>query len=79
MLGSHPSPEVLYALDGEGASSGPGLPSSAGDDAALDAYSRVVSEVVDRVGPSVVRIDVRRTAKRRARARASSFRRTAWR
>ncbi len=63
MFGSHPYPEVLYALDGESASSGPGLPSTAGDDAALDAYSRVVVQVVDRVGPSVVRIDVRRNGK----------------
>ncbi len=63
MFGSHPSPEVLYALDGDRASSGPGLPSAAGDDATLDAYSRVVTEVVDRVGPSVVRIDVRRAGK----------------
>ncbi len=63
MIGSRFSPEVLYALDGESASSGPGLASSAGDDAALDAYSRVVTDVVDRVGPSVVRIDIRRNGK----------------
>jgi S1-C subfamily serine protease len=35
-------------------------PPSLPDDQALDAYSRVVTQVVDRVGPSVVRIDVRR-------------------
>jgi S1-C subfamily serine protease len=63
MFSLNSSPEVLYALDGESASSGPGLPSAASDDAALDAYSRVVTSVVDRVGPSVVRIDVRRAGK----------------
>ena len=34
------------------------------DGALLDAYSRTVSDVVDRVGPAVVRIDVRRGAPR---------------
>jgi S1-C subfamily serine protease len=37
-----------------------GAASSPSDDQALDAYSRVVSQVVERVGPSVVRIDVKR-------------------
>ncbi|HRF84832.1 MAG TPA: hypothetical protein PLO34_10470, partial [Pseudoxanthomonas sp.] len=32
----------------------------AADGALLDAYSTAVSDVVDRVGPAVVRIDVRR-------------------
>ncbi len=63
MFNLNSSPEVLYALDGEGASSGPGLPSAASDDGALDAYSRVVTGVVDRVGPSVVRIDIRRAGR----------------
>ena len=63
MFSLNSTPEVLYALDGEGASSGSGLPSAASDDAALDVYSRVVTEVVDRVGPSVVRIDIRRAGK----------------
>ena len=48
--------------------------SSAPNDAALlDDYSRVVSDVVDRVGPSVVRIDVRKKAAAPAPAPASSF------
>jgi S1-C subfamily serine protease len=51
--------DFSFALDGEGASNGPGAPSTS-DDAALDAYSRVVTDVVDRLSPSVVRIDVRR-------------------
>jgi S1-C subfamily serine protease len=63
MFDLHPSPEVHFALDDDSASSGPGIPSAAGDGAALDAYSRVVTDVVDRVGPSVVRIDVRRAGK----------------
>jgi S1-C subfamily serine protease len=63
MFGSNSTPEVLYALDGESASSGSGQPSAAPDDAALDAYSRVVTSVFDRVGPSVVRIDIRRAGK----------------
>ena len=33
------------------------------DAALLDDYSRVVSDVVDRVGPSVVRIDVRKNGR----------------
>jgi S1-C subfamily serine protease len=63
MFGSIPSPEIVYAIDGDGASNGPGLSPAASDGAALDAYSRVVTDVVDRVGPSVVRIDVRRAGK----------------
>jgi len=55
---------LLFALDAEAASSGPGSRNPADDDSsALDAYSRVVADVVDRVGPSVVRIDVRRAGK----------------
>ncbi len=46
-------------LDAESPSQGPGA--SGGSDAALlDDYSRTVADVVDRVGPSVLRIDVKR-------------------
>jgi S1-C subfamily serine protease len=46
-------------LDAESASQGTGV-NSATDANILDDYSRVVSDVVERVGPSVVRIDVKR-------------------
>ena len=51
---------MLYALDSNSESSGSGAPSAASDAEALDVYSRTVSDVVDRVGPSVVRIDIKR-------------------
>ena len=60
MLDTTPSPAVQFVLDDDSASSGPGVAATASDGAMLDAYSRVVTDVVDRVGPSVVRIDVRR-------------------
>jgi S1-C subfamily serine protease len=47
------------ALDSDGASLGPGAQPN-GDAALLDDYSRVVSGVVERIGPSVVRIDINR-------------------
>ena len=60
-MSQRPSSELRLV----GAPGDPGAPASAApspspDDQALDAYSRVVSDVVDRVGPSVVRIDVKR-------------------
>ncbi|MBV9288299.1 MAG: trypsin-like peptidase domain-containing protein [Hyphomicrobiales bacterium] len=49
-------------LHEEDVSQGPGA-SRPSDSALLDDYSRVVSGVVDRVGPSVVRIDVKRAGR----------------
>jgi S1-C subfamily serine protease len=56
-------PSLAFALDAssESSSSGPGAFSAITDDQALDAYSEVVSDVVDRVGPSVVRVDIKRS------------------
>ncbi len=51
--------DAAFILDSDSPSQGPGAPADR-DGAALDAYSRVVSDVVERVGPSVVRIDVKR-------------------
>ena len=48
------------ALDSDSLGQGPGAPSAPSDAALLDDYSRVVSDVVERVGPSVVRVDVRK-------------------
>jgi S1-C subfamily serine protease len=56
----HSQSNVLFALDSGSESSGPGAPATISDVEALDAYSRAVSDVVERVGPSVVRIDIRR-------------------
>jgi S1-C subfamily serine protease len=55
--------DLAFILDSEPLSAGPGAPSAPSDAAMLDAYSSAVSDVVDRVGPSVVRIDVRRGAR----------------
>ena len=55
-----PSPLPVWTLDSDSLDQGPGAPSPPIDAALLDDYSRVVSGVVERVGPSVVRIDVRK-------------------
>jgi S1-C subfamily serine protease len=47
------------ALDTESTPQGPGVTTQTDSDL-LDDYSRVVSDVVERVGPTVVRIDVKR-------------------
>ena len=60
MIDPSPSPVSSLALDSDNLGQGPGAPSAPCDAALLDDYSRVVSDVVDRVGPSVVRIDVRK-------------------
>ena len=63
MFDTSAHPDTLFALDAESPSAGPGAPSPSLDDLALDAYSRVVTSVVDLVGPSVVRIDIRRAGR----------------
>jgi S1-C subfamily serine protease len=50
---------LSFTLDADSEAQGAGAPFSVSDDAALDAYSRAIADAVDRVGPSVVRIDVR--------------------
>jgi S1-C subfamily serine protease len=52
-------PFPSFALDTDSPAQGPGA-ETASDSALLDEYSRVVSDVAERVGPSVVRIDVKR-------------------
>ncbi|MBV8473089.1 MAG: trypsin-like peptidase domain-containing protein [Hyphomicrobiales bacterium] len=59
MFDANPFSELVFAAD-DSLSNGPGEPSAGDDGALIDGYSKVVSDVVDRVGPSVVRIDVRR-------------------
>ena len=56
----HISPTLVLDAEAPGAEpQKPPVPPAA-DDALLDAYSRTVSGVVDAVGPSVVRVDMRR-------------------
>ena len=63
MIEPSPSPSPVWTLDSDSLDQGAGIPSSSSDVALLDDYSRVVSDVVDRVGPSVVRIDVRKNGR----------------
>ena len=60
MIDPFPSPSPVWTLNSDSLGQGPGAASTPSDAALLDDYSRVVSDVVDRVGPSVVRIDVRK-------------------
>src|SRR6516165_10163192 len=60
MLDSPSSASLSFTLDTDGASHGPGPSARSNDAALLDDYSRVVAGVVDLVGPSVVRVDVRK-------------------
>jgi len=64
MLDPLNSLEPYFLLDSESQPLGPRAADAADDSEALDAYSRVVAGVVDKVGPSVVRIDVRRQGAR---------------
>ena len=54
--------DLTFALDAETDSHGVGAIPEPSDNEALDAYSRTIAQAVDIVGPSVVRIDVRRGA-----------------
>ncbi len=59
MFESLQTPYPAFALDPDSPPQGPGAQTPS-DPALLDDYSRVVSDVAERVGPSVVRIDVKR-------------------
>jgi len=60
MIEPSPFPAPALALDSDSSGQDPGAPPAPNDVALLDDYSRVVSDVVERVGPSVVRVDVRK-------------------
>ena len=60
MTNSFELPAPFFTLDSDSSGQGPGAAPAADDGAILDDYSRVVTGVVDRVGPSVVRIDVKK-------------------
>ena len=57
------SPSYADVLDTDGVSQGVGGGQALDEAPLLDVYSRTVADVVDRVGPSVVRIDVKRNGK----------------
>src|SRR5262249_31540177 len=57
--------DAVAVLDDDPASAGtrsgaPGAPSGAAETMLLDAYSRAVIDIADRLGPTVVKLDVRR-------------------
>src|SRR6202453_493589 len=58
MIGPAPPHTPVWTLDADSLDQGAGIPSSSSDAALLDDYSRVVSDVVDRVGRSVLGTDV---------------------
>ena len=60
MVDSSPFPTPILALDPDSPNQGSGAAPAPDDASLLDDYSRTVSGVVERVGPSVVRVDVRK-------------------
>ena len=60
MVNSSPFPTPILALDPDSPNQGSGAAPAPDDASLLDDYSRTVSGVVERVGPSVVRVDVRK-------------------
>ncbi|HLX98053.1 MAG TPA: trypsin-like peptidase domain-containing protein [Roseiarcus sp.] len=60
MADPSPFPSPTLALDTDNPAQGAGAPPAPDDASLLDDYSRTVSSVVERVSPSVVRVDVRK-------------------
>jgi len=60
MIDPSPFPTAILALDPDSPNQGPGAAPAPDDASLIDDYSRTVSGVVERVGPSVVRVDVRK-------------------
>ena len=63
MRGGEPS-DLAFILDETSGAPPAPAPAAPSDGALLDAYSRTLTAAVDRVGPSVVRVDVRRGRER---------------